>query len=191
MADNSHEGKATSKWLQEWEENWGRASKGDRSNSRMEYSSDRLISIESDYGTIPYEHSQAAIAHAKHKLIDALMRDVYSMVGTQWSAAIRACVAPESERADGHSQISQSHGKKSRDDGKKRKPSRKPSPPGDDNGRRTKGDVSIVEKRPKIPLFACPFNKNNPGKYRVNDESGLRYRSCAAAPGLKGINRVK
>lgn len=186
-----HKGKAMSLWLQEWEENWARVVGGDVSNSRMELGNDIMASIDSNDGPFAYEYSEAAIAHAKHLLIDALMRDVYSIIGSQWNAAIQTHGAPGSESPNSHSQPSDAHGKKSRANGKRRIRDRGPSPPSDDNGKRTKGDLETAAIRQKNRLFACPYYKNNPRKYCVNDESGRKYRSCAAAPGLNGINRVK
>lgn len=160
-------------------------------SSRTEGSSDRSSSSDSDDKPFPCQYSQTAIAHVKHELVDSLMRDVYSIIGSHWNVAIRTHVSPESEGRDAPSLISPMYSDNSRRDAKKRMRDRESFPPGDGQGKRLKEEMNVSGTRSKDRLLACPFYKNNPCKYRVNDESGLRYRSCAAAPGFNGIHRIR
>lgn len=140
----------------------------------------------------PEDDAKIALVFAKHQLIVSLMQDVYTMFDSQWNVRTRGNTTCQSDYANTQSQQSETANQSSTKKGKRRTQDRDSSPPDDKGAKRKKENPkgSSPSGKDRNILFACPFHKNDPLKYRASHQSGIDFRSCAG-PGFQTISRLK
>ncbi len=127
---------------------------------------------------------------AKHKLMVALMEDVYAIFDSKWKVDLRTCATNSSDSSGKHATQSKSEASGVHQKGKRRMKDRDSSPPGDGESKRGRRGVSAVGSQSLNRQYACPFHKHDSQKYSTNIETGAKYRACMG-PGFATIARLK
>ncbi|KAF4614326.1 hypothetical protein G7Y89_g15411 [Cudoniella acicularis] len=130
----------------------------------------------------------------KQGLVDSIMREFWVVFHQEWTSNIKKCGggSPDSmtssvsrNRTSGDTSQNMNRRKHGHGDGDGENPNND-----DDSGRDIKRQKIGQSSSPVIqegPMFACPYRKHNPRKYR---HTTRKWRSCALTP-LKDISRVK
>ena len=162
-------------------------SQADISNTTMSSQSERTSASPSQS---PCGSFDLRIVQAKHKLMVALMKEVYAMFDSGWKVGVRTCATSQQKTSGTQAQPSKSEASLVKKNAKKRMNDRDSSPPGDDDDgkRRKKDDRDTVLQQQRRP-FACPFHKYDPYKYSLDSDVGSKYRSCLG-PGFKFVSHV-
>jgi hypothetical protein len=132
---------------------------------------------------------------AKRQIIARLMEEFYSLFKPMWVGRTSNYTASGTSTTQGGSisaAIPASSMPPFNNPRKRGSDERDSSSPNDDgNGRRKKpNQESPLRKAVIDKLFACPFYKHDPQKYRMNNLTGRTYRSCEG-PGWKSTARIK
>ena len=170
------------------------------SSDISEYDSQSNLSSDC-YDMSPEATAQLSLLYDKHIILVNLMREVYAMFDHRWGADLKICGLSSSQSS---SQRSTSHrssltndslhtrgirkdenGKRDREDEGRDSPS-----DGDGDGHKKARPMSMTTASGKGLLFACPFNKFDPRKYRANARTGQLYDKCWR-PGFESIARLK
>ena len=135
----------------------------------------------------PENDAWLIVAHAKHRMMISLMRDVYTIFDPHWKADVRNNAGT---RAASTGQNSSSRTPPSTAKSKRRLQDRDSPPPdgNDEKKRKTKSSNSGDDGQER--LLACCFHKHNARKYCSNSDTGLKYRTCAG-PGFSKISKLK
>lgn len=138
----------------------------------------------------PENDAWLTVAYAKHRMMVSLMKDVYTILNSQWKADFRSRAGLQSASTGAYSQPSSSQTPSSTARGKRRTRDRDSPPPdaNDEKKRKTKSTRSGEGDQGR--LFACFFHKFDSQKYCSNGETGTKYRSCAG-PGFSNVSRLK
>ena len=140
----------------------------------------------------PQCYDEVIMARAKHDVLVPIMREVYAVVhpsgdsqgeqsGKSGNTNANASAAKAGSCKEGHPTR------------KRSKQTDVPSADEDENeDRRRERKLSLWKhSQGDTPrLFACPFHKYDPFKYRPTTETGSKYRTCVG-PGFKSISRLK
>ena len=153
-------------------------------------SSIRSAQTESSGSRSPERCSSQAVALAKHELIASLMCEVYAMFNAEWAA--NAKQGTNSGTANDANSVRKSSSDKMADQKpSKRRREDEESPSRNDSDRKRKGNAPFSQgHHGQCNLFACPFNKYDPRRYRISQTTGTRYRTCPG-PGFATIARLK
>ena len=138
----------------------------------------------------PGHDAWLTVAYAKHRMLVALMRDVYAIFNSQWTAEIRNRTGSQAPSAGAYSQDSGLGTPSSSKNGKRQMEDRgSPPPDGNDTKKRKKASLKSGDGS-EGRCLACCFYKYNAHKYCSNSDTGTKYRSCAG-PGFTKIAQLK
>lgn len=152
----------------------------------------RIESDSSEHTSSPSPENDAwlMMAYTKHRIMVFLMREVYTLLDSQWSAELRSRTGSQESSSGACSQGSSTSTRTLPGNGKRKMEDRGSRSSDNNNNKKRKTDSHRSEEGSQGRLFACCFHKNNAQKYCSNSETGTKYRSCAG-PGFSKISKLK
>ena len=161
----------------------------DGSGSESEMNTDSE-SNECTLDSSPESDAWLTVAHAKHRLMISLMREVYSISIFQWKSEFRSRPECQAGTTGAYSQYSSSRTPSSTAKGKGKMDEEDSHSPDANDKKKSRSKSANSEDAGKRKLFACCFYKYDTLRYCVNNETGTKYRSCAG-PGFGKISQLK